>query len=63
MTAQPAWTGALGRTVSAVRRILYVRGGEVAEDRGPLEISFQDGHVLLLDGGPDGESLVVRAEP
>ena len=53
----------MGKPVSAVRRILYVRAGEITQDRGPLEISFQDGRVLLLDGGSDGEALVVRTEP
>lgn len=61
--AQSPWCGAVGKPVSAVRRILYVRGGEILPGRGPLEITFQGGDVLLLDGGSDGESLVARVEP
>ncbi|WP_437665392.1 hypothetical protein [Sorangium sp. So ce1182] len=44
-------------------RILFVYGGRVESDDGPLELHLDDGTVVLLDGAGDGESLLVRGAP
>jgi hypothetical protein len=41
----------IGKTVSRVRRVLYVFQGVIEEDEGPLELGFQDGSVALFDFG------------
>ncbi|MCO7219363.1 hypothetical protein [Klenkia sp. PcliD-1-E] len=35
----------------------YVRDGTVANDGGPVELTFADGAAIYFDAGPDGESL------
>jgi hypothetical protein len=50
-----------GRVACRIRRIRYVVRGEVMPDTGPIEFSFTDGSIVLLDAGPDGEALAVRA--
>jgi hypothetical protein len=57
VTAIRLLEGHLGSSVSRIRRLLYVRKGDVNEKAGPLELAFDDASVFLLDGGSDGESL------
>jgi hypothetical protein len=52
-----------GRRVRGVRRIHYTHAGEVERANGALELTLDDGRVLLLDAGPDGEALVARGGP
>jgi hypothetical protein len=53
-------TDLVGRTVSRVRRILYVMpDGTINGDRGDLELTTDDG-VRVLGVGADGEEFVVR---
>lgn len=48
-----------GRRITGARRIRYVDpDGSVSSD-GPLELSFGDGRVCVLDAGSDGESLLI----
>src|SRR5688500_17039874 len=53
----------LGWRIAAVARILYVYRGEVDRRDGALELDFEDGSVVLLDGAADGERLRVRDAP
>jgi hypothetical protein len=43
----------VGRTISRIRRLHYVFGGEVNRADGPIEFSFGDGSVLLCDASAD----------
>ena len=52
----------VGRTIRRIRRANYVLPDGGRERReGPVELSLDDGSVMLLDSGADGESLRVRA--
>lgn len=53
--------GLNGRTICRIRRIRYVLRGEVISSDGPMEFSFTDDFIVLLDAGPDGEALAVKA--
>ena len=46
-----------GRRVEGARRIRYVGPDSSVSSDGPLELSFDDGSVRVLDAGADGESL------
>ena len=50
------------RRLRRLRRIHYQFRGDVDTTTGPIELTFDDGSVLLLDAGPDGESLGVGHE-
>jgi hypothetical protein len=54
-------SGLTGRVACRIRRICYVFKGEVTSCAGPIELCFTDGSVVLLDAGPDGEALTVKA--
>jgi hypothetical protein len=56
-------SGIQGRKIRAVRRILYSYKGSIDSGEGPIEICFMDGSTVLLDGGSDGESLIVKSQP
>ena len=58
-----AWESTLGHVLVEVRRVHYVRAGEVISERGPLELTFDDGSVVLADCGGDGETLVLGTGP
>jgi hypothetical protein len=49
------------RRVSRIRRIRYEVRGTVKSINGPVELSFADGGVVLLEPASDGERLVVRS--
>ncbi|MEV6136054.1 hypothetical protein AB0L63_08325 [Nocardia sp. NPDC051990] len=49
----------VGRQIMAIRRMFYVHGTDVDRTEGPIELTFDDGSVLLLDAGTDGEELRV----
>ncbi|WP_330252007.1 hypothetical protein OG874_38805 [Nocardia sp. NBC_00565] len=51
--------GVVGRRIKAIRRMFYVHGVDVDRTEGPIELTFDDGSVLLLDAGTDGEELRV----
>lgn len=53
----------VGRVVSRIDRVFYVRGQEVQRDVGAVELIFDGGEVLSLDVGSDGESLRVESTP
>ncbi len=53
----------VGRSVVRVRRIFYVHAGEVNRTVGAIELLFHDGSIIYLDGGSDGQSLVVKSAP
>ncbi|MGY4098508.1 hypothetical protein ACW2Q0_02920 [Nocardia sp. R16R-3T] len=53
----------VGRRIRAIRRMFYVRGTDVDRTEGPIELTFDDGSVLLLDAGTDGEELRVGSTP
>ncbi|WP_063044460.1 hypothetical protein [Nocardia pseudovaccinii] len=53
----------VGRRIRAVRRMFYVQGSDVDRTEGPIELTFEDGSVLLLDAGTDGEELLVASTP
>lgn len=62
--ARPAnLTRHAGKVISIIRRIWYVLHGEVSSASGPIELSFSDGSAILLDAGPDGETLSVSEQP
>jgi hypothetical protein len=50
----------IDKTVSRVDRVLYDFAGNTELEDGALQLSFQEGGVLFLDGGADGESLIVK---
>jgi hypothetical protein len=52
-----------GKTVTGIRRVRYVRGGDVSDDTGPLELEFQDGTSIIVDAGADGEKLTLTPGP
>lgn len=54
-------SGLAGQVNCRIRRILYVFRGEVASCAGPIEFGFTDDSVVLLDAGPDGEAMAVKA--
>lgn len=39
---------------------MYEVGGEVVSEAGPIELTFTDNGLVLLDGGADGESLRIE---
>jgi hypothetical protein len=43
--------------VVAIRRVFFELHGQLDWSRGPVEFTFDDGSVLLLESGADGESL------
>ncbi|WP_424189069.1 hypothetical protein ACOBQX_11825 [Actinokineospora sp. G85] len=52
----------VGKTVRRVRRVHYVEpGGEPDTESGFMELSADDGFVVLFDSGADGESIRVEA--
>jgi hypothetical protein len=50
-----------GQVIHWIRRIRYMFRGDVTSDAGPIEIGFADDSIVLLDAGPDGEALSVKA--
>ncbi len=53
-------SGLRGRVIRGIRRIMYEVGGEVISEAGPIELTFADDCLVLLDGGSDGESLLIK---
>jgi hypothetical protein len=49
-----------GRVVKQIRKVRYTLRGKVTSDAGPIEITFTDDSIVLLDAGPDGEALAVK---
>ncbi|MEU7475729.1 hypothetical protein AB0A63_07075 [Lentzea sp. NPDC042327] len=48
----------LGSVIAKVRRVNYVRpGGHREAEEGPIELTLENGAVLLFESGSDGESL------
>ncbi|MEV5838062.1 hypothetical protein [Nocardia sp. NPDC052112] len=43
--------------------MFYVHGSDVDRTEGPIELTFEDGSVLLLDAGTDGEELRIASTP
>jgi len=52
----------VGATVAEVHRVLYSFGGAVEPDDGALQLTFDQGHILRLDGAADGERLACALE-
>ncbi|WP_227998309.1 hypothetical protein [Nocardia australiensis] len=57
--ASEGLTATVGLRIGAIRRMFYVCGEDVDRSEGPIELTFDDGSVLLLDAGSDGEELRV----
>ncbi|MFE7796521.1 hypothetical protein [Nocardia sp. NPDC057440] len=57
--ASESLAAAIGRRITAVRRVFYVHGEDVDRSEGPIELTFDEGTVLLFDAGSDGEELRV----
>jgi hypothetical protein len=53
----------VGRTIVAVRRILYVFRGEVTYSAGPIEYTFRGGDSLWLDAAGNGYALAAFSGP
>jgi hypothetical protein len=53
----------VGRRVVRIDRVLFEAEGAIEGDDGPIEIELAEGHVVLLDGATDGESIRVRETP
>ena len=53
----------IGIPVSAIRRVFYAHGAEVFGDRGPLEISFTDGQIFVIDRDVTGERIRITSGP
>jgi hypothetical protein len=53
----------VGRRIRAIRRMFYVHREDVDRTEGAIELTFDDGSVLLLDAGTDGEELLVGSTP
>jgi hypothetical protein len=51
--------GLVGRSIARVRRIQYVKPDGQFAQAGPLELTFSDGQVVLMEVGPGGEVLRV----
>jgi hypothetical protein len=49
-----------GRSITRLRRVMFVCRDKIDDTSGPLELSFDDGSTLLFDAGPDGEALAVK---
>lgn len=49
----------VGRRLAAAGRIVHEFAAQVDADTGDLELTFDDGTVVLLRGGGDGERLVI----
>jgi hypothetical protein len=57
--AEPYLGSLAGRALQSCRRVVFeVRGRRQSSD-GPLELTLDNGQVLLFQVGPDGESLIV----
>jgi hypothetical protein len=56
-------SGLRGKKIQVVRRILYIPQSSIDSSEGPIEIHLTDGYTVLLDGGSDGESLIVKSRP
>lgn len=53
---------AQGRVVTAVDRIWYERAGNIDEREGDLQLWFDDGSVVRIRGGSDGETIEALSE-
>jgi hypothetical protein len=51
----------LGDTLAGVRRVHHAVGAIVQRSAGAVEFRFESGRVLLVDSGPDGESIRMSA--
>ncbi len=60
-TLQAELAKLVGKRVARIVRILFELNGRFDQDDGPLELHFDDGRVLLLDGEGDGETLRLRS--
>jgi len=56
-------SGVNGKVVASLARVLYEHGGQLDTGDGPVEVRFEDGATLLLDGGSDGETLRTSSSP
>ena len=52
----------IGLTVLGIRRVFYELRGEMNQTVGALELNLSEGRTLLLDAGPDGESLKLQEQ-
>lgn len=52
---------AVDQVITGVRRVYFEFGGQLDRSRGALELTFDDGSVVVLDSGADGELLRVDA--
>lgn len=55
--------GVEGKVLASIARVLYEHGGQLDTSDGPVELRFEDGGTLLLDGGSDGETLRTSSSP
>jgi hypothetical protein len=52
----------VGARLRRVRRIWFAHGGHIDRHEGPLELTFDSGTTLLLNGAGDGQGLVLRTQ-
>lgn len=57
VTVDPDLGSFVGASVARIRRVFYVFRGDVESDTGPVELGFDDGRFLLVDGHGDGERV------
>lgn len=53
----------VGLEIARIDRIFFEFMDVIESEAGPLEVHFTDGSVILLDEGPDGDSLRVDTQP
>lgn len=49
--------GLVGRRVIRIRRVHYVKPDQKTGATGPIEFTFVDAELVLIDVGPDGDGL------
>ena len=51
---------AVRKKITGLRRILFCFGGQAADDRGPLELTFDWNISVTVDAAPNGQDLAIR---
>lgn len=53
----------VGRKVTAITRVFFEHSGTVKTDEGPLQLTLDNGDVVLFESGSNGEDLVIEDNP
>lgn len=51
------------KVVTSISRVLYEHNSQLDTSDGPVELRFEDGEALLLEGSGDGETLRISWSP